>query len=196
MLAILKPSNLSAYFNVLPPDSNVAMFVGSISGNRFKAKLTADGVCTIRVYLMRNAVRRNETAKYTLGVSISDEGKTAAAPSEALAVKDAAFDQTLELQGIQFRVRSANAGSINTLHIVPSGPEIDNSPIVRTINGTVTGAGAADLNADGSPKIYVYITSAGSGSYGSLVAYSANHRRSLSEYVAGNEAEVACQRSR
>jgi hypothetical protein len=91
------------------------------------------------------------------------------------------FDRTLELQGIRFRVTSANEGSVNTLHIVPAGLEIDNSPIERTINRTVTGAEVADLNADGSPEIYVYVTSAGSGSYGSLVAYAANRRKSLSE---------------
>jgi hypothetical protein len=91
------------------------------------------------------------------------------------------FDRTLELQGIRFRVTSANEGSINTLRIVPSGLAIDNSPIVRMIEGTVTGVEVADLNADGSPEIYVYVASAGSGSYGSLVAYSANRRKSLSE---------------
>jgi hypothetical protein len=52
---------------------------------------------------------------------------------------------------------------------------------VRRIDGTVTGAEVADINADGSPEIYVYVTSAGSGSYGLLVAYSANQRKSLSE---------------
>ena len=67
------------------------------------------------------------------------------------------------------------------LTIVPAGLEIDNSPIVRTIDGTVTGAEVGDINADGSPEIYVYVISAGSGSYGSLVAYSANRRKSLSE---------------
>ena len=44
-----------------------------------------------------------------------------------------------------------------------------------------TGVSMVDINADGSPEIYVYVTSAGSGSYGSLVAYSANRRKSLSE---------------
>ena len=91
------------------------------------------------------------------------------------------FDRTLEIQGIRFHVTSANQSSINTLHIVPTDLEIDNSPIVRTINGTVANTEVADLNADGSPEIYVYVTSAGSGSYGSLVAYSANRRKSLSE---------------
>ena len=182
MVATFKPTNLSAYFNVLPPGSDdVAIFVGSMSGNRFAAALPADGVYTIRVYLMRSAARRNETAHYTLEVSIAGGAETAAAPSRASPATGASFDRTLELQGIRFRVTSANEGSMNTLHIVPAGLEIDNSPIVRTINGTVTDAEVADLNADGSPEIYVYVTSAGSGSYGSLVAYSANRRKSLSE---------------
>ena len=181
MVVIFKPSNRSAYFNVMPPDSDVAMFVGSIYGNRFEAELPAGGVYTIRVYLMRNAARRNETANYTLEVSLVGGGKTAAAASEAASVTRLSFDRTLELQGIRFRVMSANDASVNTLHIVPAGLEIDNSPIVRTIDGTVTGAEVADLNVDGSPEIYVYVTSAGSGSHGSLVAYSVNRRKSLSE---------------
>jgi hypothetical protein len=98
-----------------------------------------------------------------------------------VAAPEVPFDRTFTLQGIAFRVKSANDSSVNTLEIIPSGLEIDNRPISRQIDGTVTGAEAADLNADGSPEIYVYVTSAGSGSYGSLVAYSANRRKSLSE---------------
>ena len=93
----------------------------------------------------------------------------------------AGFDAVLELQGIQFHVSSPNSGSLNALRIVPSGLEIDNSPIVREIAGVVTGAEVADLNSDFSPEIYVYVHSAGSGTYGSVVAYSANRRKSLSE---------------
>jgi hypothetical protein len=37
--------------------------------------LPADGVYTIRVYLMRNAARRNETANYTLEVRIAGGGR-------------------------------------------------------------------------------------------------------------------------
>jgi hypothetical protein len=181
MVAIFKPSNLSAYFNVLPPGSNVAIFVGSTSGNRFEAELPADGVYTIRVYLMRNAARRNESTNYTLDVGIGSRGKTAAAASKGAPATGHAFDRALELQGVRFGVTCANEGSVNTLYIVPVGLETDNSPIVRMIDGTVTGAEVADLDVDGSPEIYVYVTSAGSGSYGSLVAYSANRRKSLSE---------------
>lgn len=91
------------------------------------------------------------------------------------------FNQTLELQGIRFSLSCPNDSSINTLSIQPSGLQIDNSPIVREVDGSVTGAEVADLNTDGSPEVYVYVNSAGSGSYGSLVAYAANNHKSLGE---------------
>ena len=97
------------------------------------------------------------------------------------AAPSGAFDQTLELQGITFRVTCPNASSINDATIVPEGLEIDNSPITREVDGSVIGAEVADLDANGSPEVYVYVTSAGSGSYGSLLAYAANNRKSLSE---------------
>ena len=68
----LKTSNGANYFNVLPPGSNdVAVFVGSTSGNDWTGKLEADGEYTVRVYLMRSAARRNEKANYTLTVGIT-----------------------------------------------------------------------------------------------------------------------------
>ena len=100
--------------------------------------------------------------------------------SHATACTPVPFDRTLRWQGIAFRVRTANQGSINELRIEPSGLEIDNSPIVVDIDGQVVGAEVADLNRDRSPELYVYVRSAGSGSYGSLVAYGANRRKSLS----------------
>lgn len=91
------------------------------------------------------------------------------------------FDQTIALQGVSFHVMCPNQGSINVLRIKPQGLKKDNAVISKEIEGTVTGAEVADLNGDGSPEIYVYITSAGSGSYGALVAYSSNRKKSLTE---------------
>ncbi len=93
-----------------------------------------------------------------------------------------AFDKKLELNGITFHVTCANEGSLNDVHIVPSGLSATNEPItIKEADGSVTGAEVADLNKDDSPEIYVFMTSAGSGSYGSLIAYSANNKKSLSE---------------
>ncbi len=90
------------------------------------------------------------------------------------------FSQLFTMHGISFHVTCPNAGSINQLTITPSGLTIDNSIIKQEIEGTVTGAEIADINSDGSPEIYVYVTSAGSGSYGDLVAYSSNNNKSIS----------------
>jgi hypothetical protein len=179
MVVDFKHSNRSAYFNVLPPGSGDALFVGSSAGDRFDGALPSTGAYTIRVYLMRNAARRNEKADYTLSVKISSAGATATPSAES--ASGAAFDRTLERDGIRFHVTGTNDGSMNTLKIVPSGLEIDNTAIERSIEGTVTGAEVADINADRSPELYVFTTSAGSGSYGSVIAYSANRRKSLSE---------------
>ena len=91
------------------------------------------------------------------------------------------FDEIVEIEGIRFHVQCTNEGSINQLTITPDGLEYDNRPMQREVDGSVTGAEGADLNADGSPEIYVYVSSAGSGSYGSLIAYSANQKKSLTE---------------
>ena len=55
------------------------------------------------------------------------------------------------------------------------------APIVREIDGIVKGAEVADLDRNQSPEIYIYVNSAGSGTYGSLLAMSANNRKSLTE---------------
>jgi len=91
------------------------------------------------------------------------------------------FNKTLTLQGISFHVTCPNNSSLNRLSIRPGGLEVDNAPMDREIDGSVTGAEVADLDADGSPELYIYVNSVGSGSYGSLVAYAANKRKSLSE---------------
>ena len=101
-----------------------------------------------------------------------------AAPAAAPAA--APFDQGLELQGVTFQVKCPNASSTNKLTIIPSGLSGDNAPIVQEVDGIVTGAEVADVNSDGSPEVYVYVQSAGSGSYGSVVAYSSNKKKSLS----------------
>jgi hypothetical protein len=91
------------------------------------------------------------------------------------------FNKTLRLYGVTFVVSCANDQSLPMVRIAPSGLELDNRPIVRQADGLVVRAEVADLDVDRSPEIYVYVQSVGSGSYGSLIAYAANNRKSLSE---------------
>jgi len=95
---------------------------------------------------------------------------------------DGAFDKVLIQDGISFHVICANESSLNELKIIPAGLSRDNSSItIKEVDGIVTGAEAGDLNNDGSPEIYVYVTSVGSGSYGSLIAYAGNKNTLLSK---------------
>jgi hypothetical protein len=110
----------------------------------------------------------------------SASAPVAAASAAAPAVPPVPFDQSFEWQGIGFRVTSANIGPRSNLTVTPRGLSIDNSPLVQSIEGQIVRAEVADLNSDGSPEIYIYITSADNTSRGSLVAYSANRRKSLS----------------
>jgi hypothetical protein len=67
----LKSGNPQNYFNVTAPGTDTSMFVGSTRGNSFEGVLPTDGDYTIRVYLMRAAARRNETARYTLTIGVT-----------------------------------------------------------------------------------------------------------------------------
>ncbi len=69
----MSTNNASSYFNVLPPGSqDEALFVGSTRGSSFLGNLPESGDYKIRVYLMRNAARRGDAARYQLTISIKN----------------------------------------------------------------------------------------------------------------------------
>lgn len=90
------------------------------------------------------------------------------------------FKQTLTLQGVTFNISCPNSGSINKVTITTRGLA-RNVVTVREFEGTVTGAEIGDLNIDGSPEIYIFGSSAGSGSYGKFLGFAALRKRSLGE---------------
>jgi hypothetical protein len=85
-----------------------------------------------------------------------------------------AFNKNLTHQGMNFDVTCANQGSENTLRIAPSGSGDAPRVIEQNIDGTVVGAEIADLDGNGAPEIYVFVQSAGSGSYGAVVGHVIN----------------------
>lgn len=163
----------SAYFNIFPADLKWAFFVGSTDGDSFDGVLSSDGTYIIRVYLMRSAARRNEVARCELKVQLSE-----VVPAAEASVK---FEKTLELQGITFHVEGLPMVDKTLVRVTPSNLEIDNRPSEWVDAGRVTGAEVADLNADGSPEVYVYLRSNDASAKGALIAYSANRRKSISQ---------------
>lgn len=66
----MSTSNASNYFNITAPGASAAMFNGSIDGNSTSIAIPSSGDYVIRVYLMRNAARRDESARYTLQIRV------------------------------------------------------------------------------------------------------------------------------
>ena len=66
----LLTSNLANYFNILRAGSNQAIFIGSTRGAVADVPLPESGAYVVRVYLIRSAARRGETARYSLGISL------------------------------------------------------------------------------------------------------------------------------
>jgi hypothetical protein len=93
--------------------------------------------------------------------------------------EQSAFDKVMKLKGITFHVQATNEGSLNQLTLTPSGFEGSNEVVKEEIDGSVVDAEVADLNSDGFPEVYIYTTSAGSGSYGALLAYASNSNKSM-----------------
>lgn len=87
------------------------------------------------------------------------------------------FEWKETLHGITFQVASPNLRDGNRLTVTPSGLEVDNTPVVTEVAFPITRAEAADLDADGSPEVYVY---GFDGASQVLLAWSANKKKSLS----------------
>lgn len=60
----------SAYFNILPPGSEAAVFNGASEGGSAIVVVRSSGPYVVRVYLMRSAARRGEKAAFTLTIRI------------------------------------------------------------------------------------------------------------------------------
>lgn len=87
------------------------------------------------------------------------------------------FEKSLDWNDDAFKVKASG----DKLTIRTFGMDEGDEVFEHTIDGRVTGADAADLNHDGFPEVVVYVTSVGSGSYGSVIAYSSNDGKSMSQ---------------
>ncbi|MCO5065245.1 MAG: SH3 domain-containing protein [Rhizobiaceae bacterium] len=128
MTVSMKTSNGASYFNVLPANSETAIFVGSTSGNNFEGVLPANGDYRIRVYLMRSAARRNETAKYTLSIAIHGGSAQNPAPANP--------DYADGLSGGPDFWQVSGVPANDALNI-RSGPSASSRILISVPNGTV-----------------------------------------------------------
>ncbi|MCZ8181251.1 MAG: SH3 domain-containing protein [Rhizobium sp.] len=119
-------SNRSNYFNILGPGGGEALFNGSISGDFADIIVPGSGDYVVQVYLMRNAARRNEQARFTLRIEVTG-GRPIAPPSPA-------FADGLSGGPDFFQVAGISPGDTLNIRTRPSAQ----SPIVtRVVNGEI-----------------------------------------------------------
>ena len=91
------------------------------------------------------------------------------------------FSQKLEMNGLSFTISSPNKAEGNTVTIKPHGLKNGDAPLTQPVEGEVSKVEIADLDGDGSPELFLYTTSPGSGSYGKAYAWSSNGKKVLTE---------------
>ena len=107
---------------------------------------------------------------------------TLAATFSSVALAVPFFAQRV-LQEATFQVESPNDSSINQVVVRAKTSEEHLGEMQAEADGTITNVEIEDLYADGFPEIYVHVTSACSGSCGSLIAFASNGNKSLSPIV-------------
>jgi hypothetical protein len=89
------------------------------------------------------------------------------------------FHKVLTYKNYSFTINAKGKGSLQQLSLQPSGLSADNRKIEMEAD-PLSGALIEDLNSDGFPEVLIFTQSAGSGSYGKVLAYSVNNGKSMS----------------
>lgn len=151
----LESSHGALYFNVLPPGSGgEAIFIGSTSGNAWSGSLPADGVYTVRTYLMRSAARRNEAAKFTLTIEVTGSPAATSTRAGDARVKGTPYHATGKLPCAQGDAPAGSAQcAFGVIRGKPGDAEVHiTSPegvrqVLMFTGGTVGAKGDARVNA-------------------------------------------------
>jgi hypothetical protein len=116
------------------------------------------------------------------GASIAGTYKKINEPIDQNQIDKTKFNRVLNLQDVGFNVSSIEKDGKNTLSIFTFGLKEREYNETFNIDGEeVINAEVEDLNSDGSPELFVFTQSVGSGSYGNVYAFSVNNKKSMSE---------------
>ncbi|EKF59098.1 Gifsy-1 prophage protein [Agrobacterium albertimagni AOL15] len=122
----MNSSNSSNYFNILGPSGGEALFNGSISGDFADIIVPTSGDYVVQVYLMRNAARRNEQARFTLRIEVTG-GRPITPPSPDFADGLSGGPDFFEVAGI------ARGDALN----IRTRPSAQSPIVTRVVNGEI-----------------------------------------------------------
>ena len=114
--------------------------------------------------------------------SISGSYQKINEPIDQNQIDQTKFNKVLNLQDVGFNVSTIKKEGKNTLTIFTFGlKEQEYNETIDIEGEVVVNAEVEDLNSDGSPELFVFTQSVGSGSYGNVYAFSVNNKKSMSE---------------
>lgn len=115
----MKATNGAAYFNILPPGSESAMVNGEFVDNKASRIAPIEGKYRIRVYLMRSAGRRDESASFTLNIGVTGKALPALKGGSDALVKGTPYHATAKApveNYIYKDLKTCDAGVIRRSH--------------------------------------------------------------------------------
>lgn len=118
----------------------------------------------------------NDAAPAAAPASVTEDS-SAPTPSAAAGTFDRRFDRP---DGIGFAVHAEPDGEGTRVTITPLGMSASNEPVTQVFAATVTGAESDDLDADGFPEVYVYLSSTDGSGRGDVFAVASNKGKSAS----------------
>ena len=134
ILVQIKSDNPSNRFNFIAPGvGDLAMFDGSIVGNRMVTRLPETGDYIIRVYLLQNAARNGESANFDVEIAIARSEQELAQVDRAKHLKTSA---TTDPGNEDSPSRWSVAGSNKTL-LIRGGPSLQDKVIGKVTRGMI-----------------------------------------------------------
>lgn len=164
----------STRFSLLPPGGGTALLQGAGDSRRYSVRVLQDGDFTLRIYQTVDAARLGESSRFSLQLQALGPVGHDTLP---------AFRRQLAWRDIRFTLQCDCRSSLNTLLLRMDGPR-QRQQLQLALEGSISGAELADLNADGRPELYLYLQSAGSGSYGSVLTLLLDARQQLQQLPA------------
>lgn len=133
---------------------------------------------TCLIFILFCSVGCNTEIKKTSGAKPAEISK-ATNPSPLDQIN---FNSVISLQDVEFTITSEEKNDTVILTIFTTGLEEEEFKETILLEGEqVTSAEVEDLNSDGSPELFIFTQTIGSGSYGNVYAYSVNNKKSMSQ---------------
>ena len=138
-------------------------------------KISPFSLCLVTVIMISSACNNPETER----TEVTESRIDSATQDVNVVPEKEPVPPTLELKNISFDINTTGSGSIKKLNVQTHGLEKDQK-FEMDLEGELTDSLVADLNADKFPELVLFTRSAGSGSYGNVIAFSVNNGKSVS----------------